>query len=317
MAATLHKVSITSDLQLMDLFSPDVSPVWNKPLKRIFDLAFWQGCRTVVVESDYKHDGYSDEHEKFYSTLFKKIHKRTQRLHFFSCEHDKINIDNLSQSQKDYLGYCVLRPVKSPKVAEAILKPLEIENGLRETFTICKTTFPVEIRAAIKGKVKEQHLEINGFPFIQPDGYVTSCAHGAIATIDRFLCRKNEINQAQGRKEPCLMTKIDELIFPKKTDIRDFPTPGLFPQQIKMVLQNLGYATRVYYLNEKATPYDQPARIIHYYLESGIPIILGIPTETSGHATTVIGHSCDPHSWWSVAQKPYYNTPKLARVSYL
>jgi hypothetical protein len=130
-----------------------------------------------------------------------------------------------------------------------------------------------------------------------------------MAAIDRYLCRKNQIAGAQLRTEPSSIPQIDALASSENADTHSFPRPGLSPPQIKRALHAMGYCVLMYHPTKHATLTDAqfPARILHYYLESDIPVILGIPTETSGHAMTVVGHSTDPHSWWQMAQEPYYD----------
>ena len=45
-------------------------PISDAPLKRIFQIVLTQGCKTIVVESDYEDEQWKSEYTIFYSKLF-------------------------------------------------------------------------------------------------------------------------------------------------------------------------------------------------------------------------------------------------------
>jgi len=288
-------IPISSFSELIKLLSLEHVLNSNIPLDRILKIVMMHKCKSVIVEENHKHRGYSEEYVEFYSTTFKKHSPLTTRIHFFSANAKDIDPKNLKNNENHYLGFCVLRPVDSPKVVEAIIRPPIFEGHSNNSFFICKNEYSVQIN--IKGS-KKQLLKIRAFPFIQPDGRVGTCAHGAIATIDHYLCNNEKISDRKNKRINYFIAKIHKLAV--RDDVKFFPRIGLSPEEIQRVLRAMGYHAQVYNrLDDKPYPRDRLAlwRIIHYYIESGIPVILGLPTATMGHAMTIIGHSSDPHCW--------------------
>lgn len=268
----------------------------DKPLKRIFQTVLCQGCRTILVEDGYEDPDYKNEFESFYGRLFKSYSDKTQRLHFFACDLTDADVTEISRFRSKYLGYCVLRPFESQKVVNAVLKPLEDRNRPKRSFVLCQKDFPVEIKVVGKNI---QKLNIKGFPFVQQDGQLGCCAHAALATIDHFLARD------VGRK-PYFVSEILEAAAQIPDIRRAVPTTGLTALQISQALKKMGYVPLIYQYGEGILTSFPPERVIYHYMESQIPIMLGIPTESGGHALTIIGHSFEPDMWWALAQSEYY-----------
>ena len=268
----------------------------DKPLKRIFQTVLGQGCRTILVEHDYDDPDYKNEYHSFYEELFKTYSDKTQRLHFFACDLKQDDIARLSQFKTKYLGFCSLRPFQSQKVVNAVIKPTEDANQPKRSFILCQKDFPVEIKVSDKNT---QKLKIKGFPFIQQDGQLGCCAHASLATIDHFLA-------SEYGREPYFVSKIVEAASQVPEIRREIPTTGLSALQISQVLKHMGYAPLIYQYGEGILSPFPPERVIYHYMESEIPIMLGILTESGGHALTIIGHSFEPDVWWALAQIAYY-----------
>jgi len=241
----------------------------------------------------------------FYGNLFKKHNERTTRLHFFASKLTEKDIQDLGKYQNSYLGFCVLRPLESQRVVDAVIKPIEDKNYPKRWFLLCKQVFPVEITTN-QGIIHK--LEVDGFAFIQQDGQLGCCSHVALAMADRFLIKAEKPKRKHKPNDPYLVGDIVESVSSVSEVQRLIPTEGLRPMQISEALKKMGYSPLVYeYGQDKERPIP-PERVIYHYLESKIPIIVGIPTATGKHALTVIGHSFEPDLWWALAEKPYYNS---------
>ncbi|MBW8001092.1 MAG: hypothetical protein FVQ80_03615 [Planctomycetes bacterium] len=290
---TLQLVKVSSKSSLFELtgkFGHD------KPLKRIFQIILSQGCKTIVVENEYEDSDYKNEYENFYKKLFKTYAQNTQRLHFFSSNITKTSLGKLGSFENTYLGFCVLRPFQYQKVVNAIIKPTEDCNPSKRSFVLCQEDFNIEIKINSRNT---QKLKIRGFPFKQQDGQLGCCAHASLATIDHFLAHKN-------RKKPCDLSDIIEKAAQVPDTRRAVPSTGLNAVQISQALKGMGYVPLIYQYGEGIRSPFPAERVIYHYMESGIPIMLGIPTSSSGHALTIIGHSFEPDMWWALAQSEYY-----------
>lgn len=277
----------------------------DPPLKRIFQTVLSQDCKTILQENDHEDKEWTSEHRTFYKKLFKKYSDKTTRLHFFTSKLYKKDLTNLGKYQETYLGFCVLRPLESQRVVNAVIKPIEDKNYPKRWFLLCKQVFPVEINT---DKGDPQHLEVDGFAFIQQDGQLGSCSHVALAMADRYLIKEEKPERKNKPHEPFLVGDIVKSVSSVSEIQRLIPTGGLRPMQISEALKKMGYYPLVYeYGQDKERPIP-PERVIYHYLESKIPIIVGIPTASGKHALTVIGHSFEPDLWWALAEKPYYNS---------
>jgi hypothetical protein len=273
----------------------------DTPLKRIFQLVLAQGCKTILVENDYKDKEWSSEYDHFYGKLFKSYSRGTKRLHFFKeAELTNSDISNLAGFQDSYLGFCVLRPLEGQKVVNAIIKPMEDKNTPCKSFILCQETFPVEIN--VNNNI--QKLSIMGFPFIQQDGQAGCCAHAALMMADRFLVQQKNTETGE-TAEPHFVKTIADYVSSVPSTNRRNPTGGLGPFEISEALRKMGYSPLVYHYSKNERGLFPSERIIYHYLESKIPIYLSIPTEGGRHALTVIGHSFEPDTWWALAEIEY------------
>lgn len=135
---------------------------------------------------------------------------------------------------------------------------------------------------------------------MQQDGQLGCCAHASLATIDRFFAPD------YGRP-PYFVSQILEKAAQVPDIRRPVPATGLTALQISQALKQMGYVPLIYqYGKDIPIPPFPPERVIYHYMESQIPIMLGIPTESGGHALTIIGHSFEPDMWWALAQSAYY-----------
>lgn len=277
----------------------------DPPLKRILQIILSQDCHTILVEHDYVDEEWASEHQLFYSKTFKNPPDKTERLHFFTSNLNQEDLTKLGNYQQAYLGFCVLRPLESRRVVNAVIRPMEDKNNPKKSFVLCKAVFPVQIKIA-EGNV--QHLEVTGFPFIQQDGQLGCCSHVALAVIDRFLLSEEKPERKHKKDEPFLVGDIVESVSLVPELQRLIPTEGLLPVQISEALKAMGYSPLVYEYGKGRERLFSPERIIYHYLESKLPVIVGIPTATAKHALTIIGHSFEPDLWWALAEKPYYNS---------
>jgi hypothetical protein len=83
------------------------------------------------------------------------------------------------------------------------------------------------------------------------------------------------------------ITEVADATYPSPE--RVFPSEGLTVEQVGVALKRMGHETVVVNL-EKASP-QATRRWLYHYIESAIPIVLGVQTRRGRHAITVIGHT--------------------------
>jgi len=280
----------------------------DAPLKRIFQIVLAQGCRSILIEKEYDEEEWKQEHKIFYGNLFRKYADKCDRLHFFSSDVTVDDFLSIEQFQDNYLGFCVLRPLSTRRVVNAVIKPSEDKNDPPKSFVLCQETFAVKIDIQ---NGAPQTLKVAGFPFMQQDKHSACCAHAGLIMADRFLVQRRNRENPGLNEQPHLLESIRNILSSVPGVGRKIPTPGLRPIDISTVLEGEEYSPLVYVYSEGNKPPFALERMLYHYLESKIPVQLLIPTRGGGHSLTVIGHSFDPDVWWALAREPYYSARPL------
>jgi len=260
----------------------------DTPLFNIFALMEKEGCTDVIVEDRYIDKEYLDEFSRYYSTVFKNYEKCCVRLHFFKDNIRKnvfgFDDDNVKlffdrsfteQLQDQYLGFCVIRPLERNRVSRTVIKPY-IEN-VNEEFILSQSEATVNLNGT--------NLKAHGMPFLQQDAQSGVCANASLVMLSQYMHEKYKY-QTCTAPEATIMAN-DYFGFQ-----RAFPNKGLRIEQIVGVLIKLGYSPVVYSAG-KTDPAEREKlkKIVYYYLESELPVILII--NIGGiilHSCLIIGH---------------------------
>jgi len=255
-----------------------------KPLENILDMAVRAGCKTILVEKDYVDTDYLDEYATFYCRSFFDYPSKCTRLHFFKKNVSKDALFDLKDfvPNKDYFGFSVVRPIRSFRTSRtAIQFPEENEDT---TYILCKANFGVNLLG--------WPLSVCGAPFIQQETNVSVCAQAALWMLALYMHQKYETP----RFKPSEITKMaTQYIF--AGPVRD----GLSDVQILSALREMGFSPVKF---SQYSP-DKTAEVIYSYVESEIPVILGLTFGDSedGHAVVAVGHDFhvrpDPLPSWT------------------
>lgn len=276
------------------------------PLARILSILggnFNNRCKTIIIEEGNIDQEYQSEYEIFYKYVFDSNNpEKSFRMHFFSKTFNDINSKTIDQNKNNYLGYCTLRPKPYSTISDAFIS---------EETVIDVTTRFVFLPCSIEKKIILENIElkVKGFPFMQKDGRIVVCAQAALKIVADYFYEKGII------KKPYTALEISEVAkkSPHQSGERHIPTSGLNIVQIRLALEEMGFNPIVYdytYSEQKEIFFQHPEQIIYRYLESGIPVIVGIETAGERHALVIIGHTFNPDYWWSQVQTLYYELPK-------
>lgn len=241
------------------------------PLKSILNIAQQHGVRTVVVEDKYIDTDFLDEFRSWYSRSFQTYESYCKRLHFFTGTFTKKQLPRLNLAKKGYLGFSVVRPLRSFCTGRTVL--ISPKHDGDTMFTLCTTTFKVNLAG--------NKLSVCGMPYIQQDTNVGVCAQAAIWMTSLYMHEKF----AFPRFKPSEITEAAT-----KTLTIGPARSGLVPQQIIAALRDMGYAPVIF------THYDPDvtAKIVYAYVESELPVILLLEGKRGGHAVVVCGHDFHP-----------------------
>ncbi|GMU23812.1 MAG: hypothetical protein AMXMBFR13_38900 [Phycisphaerae bacterium] len=263
-------------------------------LGRIFRLVQAAGCRAVVVEPNPTETEYRKEHEVFYSQVMAvDPHAKPIRLHFF--EDGPASLAEIAEHDKRYLGWCDIRPAPMGTVSNAFIDTrVFVRTNSDYLFVTCQKQFEVSWP---DGRV----FAVRAFPYVQQDGAVVRCAQAALTGIAQFYG--------------------SELRGPDFTDIgkaypsgmRAIPSRGLIPPQIGLGIEKIGLEPVIHdytLVPDEHKEILHCEQVIYRYIESGIPVLIGVDAGREMHALVVIGHTFTPDSWLAHTARLYYERPK-------
>ncbi|PLK44408.1 MULTISPECIES: hypothetical protein [Emticicia] len=224
----------------------------------------------LYIEYPYTDRVFRDSYYHYFSSKSTEYHRHCIRIALFGDEISELDFRTASTNkvQDIYLGFFVIRPLLAP-IGRNVISPkaLKVVN-----FSCCTTKFST----LINGK----KLEVLGFPHLSQDSETHSCAESTIwATMEYFSHRYPEYR-------PVLPSEIIGTL--KKISYeRQIPSNGLSLEHISFALKEYGFGTKIYTRNEYSE--SDLRMILSTYIESGIPVTIGIQSKTIGHAIIAIG----------------------------
>lgn len=235
-----------------------------------------------LVENKYIDKDYSADHQAFYGQLFKIYPKYCKRLLFFGKGIAQVFAVSswLERAIKleltPFLGFAVVKPLPRSPLGRTVLKPLESERSDTDLCATARATYAVNALGA--------RLEVTGAAFIQQDSRVSSCAQAALWVAGR---------QMHARHGYPWYSVADI------TRLASSPTDELLSSQLPagsdhLTLDNMARACRAMGFQPLCFEVEKHRRVpidtIVQYADSGLPVILGVDTNTSiGHAVVVVG----------------------------
>ena len=238
------------------------------------------GVKSYVVEDPYIDRDYSADYLHFYARTFRAHERHCKRVHFFSNDVSPLlsrplSTDRLVEIQRvsntTYCGFCVIRPLSSAPIGRTVLRAL-VGNGFDMEATVtCRAEFEAHLLGV--------DLQVTGASFLQQDSRVGACAQVAIWAGMRHMHARHNYNWVS-------VADITRFATPTTaTEAVSLPAGSDFLTSERMIraISEAGYQPLCF----RGSHID---RDILPYVESGIPVILGLNIDgTIGHAVTVIG----------------------------
>ena len=239
------------------------------------------GAQSYVLEDPYIDRDYSADYLHFYARTFRAHDRHCKRVHFFSADispllRRPLSTDALRRqipdfASKTYCGFCVVRPLPTAPIGRTVLK-----RRVRGGFDMEAT---VTCRADFKANLLGVDLQVTGASFLQQDARVGACAQVAIWAGMRHMHARHNYNWVS-------VADITRFATPTTaTEAVSLPAGSDFLTSERMIraISEAGYQPLCF----RGMHID---RDILPYVESGIPVILGLNIDgTLGHAVTVIG----------------------------
>lgn len=233
---------------------------------------------TFVIEEYYVDRVYRDSYYTYYSCKHFCYNRYCKRLFmFFGKLSTKFNCDitcmPTRELQKLFIGCMVIRPLNTGKIGRSLLNPYY--------FTEFDNTY---VRYAIYDVTMfGKRLYVEAFPYSMQDEETTSCAEITILNLLDYFSKK------YAEYKYFLPSEIINIAIRNGYE-RRLPTKGLDYLLISKVFMEAGFYP-VLYNSDKLEDPSKFKRILHYYIESGIPIGIGLEiNKNTKYSIVCIGH---------------------------
>ena len=238
------------------------------------------GVKSYVVEDPYIDRDYSADYLHFYARTFRTHARQCKRAHFFSEDISPLLLPSLSTQGLDrfrkvassaYRGFSVIRPLPTAPIGRTVLRAELRGHADMEVTVTCRAEFDANLFGV--------HLQVSGAAYLQQDTRVGACAQVAIWAGMRHMHARHGYNWVS-------VADITKLATPSAPDEAvSIPAGSDFLTSERMIraISEAGYQPLCF----RGTDI---AGAILPYVESGIPVILGLNLGGQvGHAVTVVG----------------------------
>lgn len=228
---------------------------------------------TAVVEENYVDRIYRDSYYTYYSKKHLNYSRYCKRVLIFDGKlpDSFLNISS-DELQNTFKGCFVIRPLVTGKIGRSLLDPVYFKKGSQD-FYIRKTRYEI----TTFGK----RLSIDAFPFSMQDSETTTCAEVIILNILDYY------SQRYPEYRVILLNDIIH-ISQKLRYQRLFPSIGLQYELISKVFAETGFSPVIF--SDKTDSFSELQHIMYYYIESGIPVVIGLKIKQEKHVIIGIGH---------------------------
>lgn len=252
------------------------------------------GARSFILENAYIDRDFSAAYAAFYATLFHPYQKYCRRLHVFAEDVTGVmgapTAEDVARAleahQPAYLGFAVLRPLEHAPLGMAVVNSEAVASA---------PSAQMDVRAEYRVHLLGADLSVLGFPLTQQDSRVGACAQATIWMVGRHIHRKHggpwfsmpEINEVA-------LKPTDGVTSRSLPAGSDFLTPDNMVRALRAMDRHPVVFVRQ--PDENGQPiWTTPIReIVCRYLDSGVPIILGLKGRDGaavGHAVVAVGRT--------------------------
>lgn len=254
------------------------------------------GPFTVICEDYHVDPMYRDSYYSYFSNQHFTMSRFTQRLTFFKdkWEFKKIIVpENAEKLNEDFLGTCIICPTDARTLGRTLLTPaFMLDSG------------PCYLRLANYSiTVFGIRLSVRAFLFQMQDRETTRCAEVTLLNILDYF--GNSYSDYRTYR-PSEIIRAEQAFSPDRT----LPSRGINYFTMSKLLTKFGFSPRLYgkkaisyvegpFSEEEGKAMDWPTiemqRLLHYYVESGIPVATNVMQTDSeqmpGHSLICIGYS--------------------------
>ena len=238
------------------------------------------GARSYVLEDPYIDRDYSADYLHFYARTFRTHARHCKRAHFFSKDMSLLLRQSRSTEQlrqlreivrTSYCGFCVIRPLPSAPIGRTVLLAKVRGHQDMEATVTCRAQYEANLLGV--------DLQVTGAAYLQQDARVGACAQVAIWAGMRHMHARHGYNWVSVAD----ITRMATPTVPDEATSLPAGSDFLASERMLRAISEAGYQPLCFRCPNIA------ANILPY-VESGIPVILGLNIGADiGHAVTVIG----------------------------
>jgi hypothetical protein len=245
---------------------------------------------TIIYEENYVDKDYRDSYYLYFSSQHFDLSRFCIRIAFFQ-EHLTpdcfFNSDNISRIEENYIGCCVIRPLKNHEIGKTLLDPQKYKNRQNISWYAKLGEYTTTIYG--------NKLKINAFPFSTQDQETTRCSDITILNLlDYFSQRYADYHRV-------FPSGIVDFLQQNGFE-RVLPARSMSFFNLTRILANCGFHPRHYTRENLRTLGDEIhlSQLLYYYVESGVPVAIGIfpksedcsdDSKKLGHSVLCIGHT--------------------------
>jgi hypothetical protein len=241
----------------------------------LFDYIELHGIQafTFMQEMNYVDRVYRDSYYFYFSGKHFCYDRFCKRIFLFANTFDRPLLDLTSTDlEKDFAGSIVIRPIPGRSIGRTLLNPKYFIGNVQSFVRVANYNMTAF------GK----RVSVSAFPYSMQDGETVTCAEITILNLLDYFSR------SYPEYHYLLPSDINRIARENGYE-RSLPTHGLKYEMISKAFCESGFYPRLY--SSEKMPKDKFRRILYYYIESGIPLSLGVTTGVQNrHSIVVIGH---------------------------
>ena len=233
---------------------------------------------TIVIENNYVDRAYRDCYYTHFSGKHFEYSRYCKRVLIFRGNSvDAFKKSDQRALENQFIGSIVIKPIKQGAIGRTLLSPkFSVSDGRLSTDFVKLTKYRINFNGL--------ELSIQAFPFSMQDKETLSCAEVTILNImDYYGNRYPEYKYV-------LPSDIYSILKESGYE-RTLPTLGMSYTMISKILFDFGFFPKLY-VGKNGYNDEQMRRILAYYIESAIPVAVGIHNNDGGynHSIVCIGH---------------------------
>lgn len=251
---------IGTSQKIVELFNRSLKEYIFDRIGLLYDLAEY-----VIIEENYVESEWKEMISKHYihSAYSSTLRQKVIRIHFLS---------NDDFSEENYLGFITLRPLEEISIALSFIYVNWKHKIFSDSFSYVMT---YEKEVHYKGK----SITIHTYPFFAQDSIVTCCADANVIMLTKYFANKFNFTSI-GKISSFFSNVTTKHQLPKKVNA------SLLQRMLSD--SDISFRVKRYYDAKKLSDnsWDRIQKYINTYIESGLPVILGL----DGHVVQLIGH---------------------------